>query len=174
MDMSLSSSLLNSKPFFSRPLANNSRRPPAFISITSCKATSMGSEKETTNFYKVLSLSPHNACDEEIKRAYRTMALRYHPDVCHPSMKEESTRKFVQLHAAYKTLSDPVAREEYDFQLGLNSSGRKSKMSFGDEGGMRNRWQDQIFELKRKSNRRKAQKDGSWGSRMRSQNRQKN
>ena len=56
------------------------------------------------NFYKMLSLSDNSATTDEIKRAYRSMALQYHPDVCHdPSMKEESTRMFVQLNAAYKT-----------------------------------------------------------------------
>ncbi|KAF7842611.1 chaperone protein dnaJ 20, chloroplastic-like [Senna tora] len=86
------------------------------------------------------------------------MALRYHPDVCHdPLRKEESTRMFVQLHAAYETLSNPVLREEYDYELGLIKS--------------RRRWEEQVVELKRRSNRRMAQKEGSsWGSRIRAQN----
>lgn len=74
------------------------------------------------NFYEVLSLRSENAGVDEIKRAYRCMALQWHPDVCHHSDKEESTRRFIQLREAYETLSDPVSREIYDHELGLISS----------------------------------------------------
>ena len=105
---------------------------------------------------------------DDIKRAYRSMALRYHPDVCHdPSEKEESTRMFVQLNAAYETLSNPRLREEYDCKLGL-----RSKMSVSDDESWRHRWQEQVAELKRRSHRRARQEGegGSWASRVRAQN----
>jgi len=120
------------------------------------------------NLYKVLSVSPGRATMDEIKRAYRSMALRYHPDVCHdPSMKEESTRLFVQLNAAYKTLSNPRLREQYDSELGL----RSKVMSVGTD---HERWgsklQEEVIEVKTRSRRRMGQKGGSSATRMRTQN----
>ncbi|XP_062176335.1 chaperone protein dnaJ 20, chloroplastic-like [Alnus glutinosa] len=111
---------------------------------------------------------------KEIKKAYRSMALRYHPDVCPPPMKEESTRIFVQLHAAYMTLSDPVLRREYDSQLGLGNFEKPLKMDCTTDHVTRSRWQEQILELKRRSSCRMAEKEGSWGSRIRAQNTGKN
>ena len=59
--------------------------------------------EQKRDYYEVLGVEK-NASDGEIKRAYRSMALQYHPDVCHdPSMKEESTKNFVRLNAAYET-----------------------------------------------------------------------
>ncbi|EAZ08837.1 hypothetical protein OsI_31099 [Oryza sativa Indica Group] len=54
---------------------------------------------------------------EEIRRAYRRLALRYHPDACPPSRRAESTRLFLQLRRAYETLSDPALRVRYDAEL---------------------------------------------------------
>ncbi|XP_019182920.1 PREDICTED: chaperone protein dnaJ 20, chloroplastic-like [Ipomoea nil] len=88
--------------------------------ILACRHTKINAMKD--NFYEVLSLRSENAGVEEIKRAYRCMALQWHPDVCHHSDKEESTRRFVQLREAYETLSDPVSREIYDHELGLITS----------------------------------------------------
>ncbi len=127
-------------------------------------------ETNNGNLYKILSLSPRSATNDEIKRAYRSMALHYHPDVCHdPSMKEESTRMFVQLNDAYKTLSNPMLRAEYDCELGLRSKMMSVTVS-DDERLRRSRWQEQVVELKKKSRRRMGQKGGSWGSRMRTHN----
>ncbi|CAA6668211.1 unnamed protein product [Spirodela intermedia] len=47
----------------------------------------------------------------EIKRAYKEMARRYHPDVCPtPDRTEEYTRLFIVVQEAYETLSDPGRR----------------------------------------------------------------
>ncbi|KAG6651989.1 chaperone protein dnaJ 20, chloroplastic-like [Carya illinoinensis] len=102
---------IHAKPklFLSSPVLPGKRHRTGHLQAVlsvSCRATA-------TNFYEILSLSPDNASIDEVKKAYRTMALRYHPDVCPPPMKEESTRIFVQLNAAYRTLSDPVLRIEY-------------------------------------------------------------
>ncbi|XP_061363253.1 chaperone protein dnaJ 20, chloroplastic-like [Gastrolobium bilobum] len=166
--ISLSSSLSISKPFHFFPLSNKHQRHPRMKFGVSCRATKLSGVDETShvNFYKILCLSPKSATMDDIKRAYRSMALLYHPDVCQDrSKKEESTRMFVQLNAAYKTLSNPKLRADYDYDLGL-----RSKMSASDES-WRCRWQEQMVELKRRSHRRMAQKGGgSWGSRMRAQN----
>ncbi|XP_047171619.1 chaperone protein DnaJ-like [Vigna umbellata] len=102
--------------------------------FVSCRATKQQACVEE-NLYKVLSLSPMSATTDDIKKAYRSMALQYHPDVCHDSSKkEELTRMFVQLNTAYTTLSNPQLRADYDYELGL-----RSKKSVGDES-WRCRW----------------------------------
>jgi DnaJ-class molecular chaperone len=78
--------------------------------------------RKKMNFYEVLSLGSQNVGFDEIKKAYRSMALQYHPDVCPPSAKEESTKRFVELQKAYETLSDPIARRMYDLELGMVNS----------------------------------------------------
>ena len=60
------------------------------------------------NPYRVLEISPQ-ATSADIRRAYRTLARRYHPD-----LGEESGERFVEVRAAYEILSDPMAREAYD------------------------------------------------------------
>ncbi|KAF3434996.1 hypothetical protein FNV43_RR22083 [Rhamnella rubrinervis] len=175
MAFSLTSSIEAAKPLLPYPnnIKNQRRRPhKVFISFTCRSSSSATTQPESnTNFYKMLCLSPERASMDEIKKAYRSMARRHHPDVCHdPSMKEESTKMFAQLNEAYQTLSDPVLRQEYDYEMGFRSSfGRTFKADLNDRVG-RQRWQEQIVELKRRSNRRMAQKEGySWGSRMRAQ-----
>lgn len=112
-----------------------------------------------TNFYKVLSLESESVGAEEIKKAYRSMALRYHPDVCPPWKKEESTRMFIELHRAYETLSNPALRKKYDNEL------RKSK-TMQEEARLeffRETWESQLCELRRRSDRRERAKVGSRG-----------
>ncbi|OIS98721.1 chaperone protein dnaj 20, chloroplastic [Nicotiana attenuata] len=79
-------------------------------------------KKSNSNFYEVLSLRSTNVGFEEIKKAYRCMALQYHPDICHHSNKEESTRRFIELRKAYETLSDPISRQIYDSEMSLMDS----------------------------------------------------
>ncbi|HUW20921.1 MAG TPA: molecular chaperone DnaJ [Sedimentisphaerales bacterium] len=91
------------------------------------------------DYYEVLGVSK-NASADEIKRAYRRMAIKYHPDK-NPDNKEAET-KFKECAEAYEVLSDPEKRQRYD--------------QFGHEGlrgmGMRDyahmNWQDigSIFE----------------------------
>src|SRR5260370_38990623 len=65
-----------------------------------------------TDHYRVLGVSSH-ANDEEIKKAYRRLAKRYHPDV---TQTPASAQHFIEVDNAYKTLIDPVKRCEYDHQ----------------------------------------------------------
>ncbi|KAK2383569.1 hypothetical protein P8452_38666 [Trifolium repens] len=162
-------SISNSKQFHHlSQLSSKQQRPcQVHFKTISCRATKLVEEtKNGSNFYKMLSVNPKNATMEEIKRAYRSMALQYHPDVCHdPSMKEESTRIFVRLNAAYETLSNPMLREQYDSELGLKNN-MINMNNIVNQEIWRSRWQEQVVELKKRSSRRTGQK----GSRMRTQN----
>jgi curved DNA-binding protein CbpA len=64
-----------------------------------------------TDHYGVLGVS-NTASQTEIKRSFRTLALKYHPDRNRNS--EEAKQKFMQIVEAYEVLSDVQARKTYD------------------------------------------------------------
>ncbi|XP_041449827.1 dnaJ protein homolog 1 isoform X2 [Drosophila obscura] len=76
------------------------------------------------DYYKTLGL-PKTATDEEIKKAYRKLALRYHPDKNKAANAEE---KFKEIAEAYEVLSDKSKREVYDKygEDGLKNGGTRN------------------------------------------------
>ena len=66
-------------------------------------------ETEILDYYELLEISPQ-ASQDTIYRVYRYMAARYHPDIPETGNLE----KFTHLTSAYKVLSDPNRRSEYD------------------------------------------------------------
>jgi len=80
------------------------------------------------DYYKILGVS-RDASLEEIKKAYRRLALKYHPDR-NPGDKE-AEEKFKEINEAYAVLSDPEKRKQYDM--------------FGAEGFRQRFTEEEIF-----------------------------
>jgi DnaJ family protein C protein 9 len=87
--------------------------------------TTFFSSEENINLYAVLSLGS-DAKAEDIKRAYRRLALVHHPDR-HASaaqdVKDATSRKFQQIGFAYAVLSDENRRSRYDLTGRTDGSG---------------------------------------------------
>lgn len=70
------------------------------------------------DFYKILGV-PKTASEDEVKKAYRKLAMKYHPDK-NPNDKT-AEEKFKEISRAYETLKDPKRKQLYD-QFGENPS----------------------------------------------------
>lgn len=86
------------------------------------------------NYYEILGVSK-NAPGEEIKKAYRTLARRYHPDR-NPGNKA-AEEKFKDINEAYEILSDRTRRSQYDQARNRNDGG--STFNFGRNNRNRSR-----------------------------------
>ncbi|MFH0961642.1 MAG: DnaJ C-terminal domain-containing protein [archaeon] len=91
------------------------------------------------DYYSILGISK-NASTEEVKKSFRALARKLHPDV---SKAPDATEKFKKINEAYSVLSDPAKRAKYDqfgtaegFSAGQDFSGFSEFGDFGDIGSI--------------------------------------
>lgn len=70
-------------------------------------------QSKEKNYYKILGVS-RSASQKEIKKAYRELALRWHPDKVSPEEKEQAENMFQDIGEAYEVLSDEEMRAKFD------------------------------------------------------------
>ncbi|KAK2995159.1 hypothetical protein RJ640_025389 [Escallonia rubra] len=155
------------KPSFSIKTSHRTRRANA--TINSLYATVQPKQ----SFYELLGISESGTLSE-IKKAYKQLARKYHPDVSPPERTEEYTKTFIRVQEAYETLSDPQTRALYDIDMsrGLHlafSARKRGQNDQRSDGDWKNRWQAQVMELKRRGIIRESRGSMSWGSRIRGQ-----
>ncbi|CAG7837817.1 unnamed protein product [Allacma fusca] len=71
------------------------------------------------DYYRVLEVS-RNATNADIKKAYRRLALKWHPDK-NPEAQDDATKKFKEISEAYEVLSDDAKRRLYDRRSGRSN-----------------------------------------------------
>jgi len=99
------------------------------------------------DYYKILGVDK-NASESEIKKSYRKLALKHHPDRAPQDKKEEYEKKFKEISQAYRVLSDKEKRSQYD-QYGQtfeqNGFGQQDFHSFHDAFGGQDIFEDLGF-----------------------------
>ena len=101
------------------------------------------------DYYEVLGVSK-TASQDEIKKAFRKLALKYHPD--RNKGNEEAMNKFKEANEAYSVLSDEQKRQQYD-QLGpdafeqAQTAGGAGGNPFGGFGGFGGGGMEDIFDM---------------------------
>jgi len=83
-----------------------------------------------SDYYETLGV-PRNADEKDIKKAYRNLARKYHPDVCKEPGAEE---KFKEINEAYSVLSDQQKKAQYD-NMGHETFTNASKGQYTGGGG---------------------------------------
>ena len=85
------------------------------------------------NYYEILNVKKTDS-EDVIKKAYKKLAIKYHPDKADDEKKKESEDKFKEINEAYSTLSNKEKRARYDMG-GSNQQNQSSGNSQGFRGG---------------------------------------
>lgn len=88
------------------------------------------------DYYALLGVGK-DATPDELKKAYRKMAIKWHPDK-NPDNKEAAEKRFKEIATAYDVLNDPNKKELYDRfgEAGLKRGGGGGPSGFGGMGGI--------------------------------------
>lgn len=127
------------------------------------------------NYYEILGVD-ENASQEEIKKAYRNLAKKHHPD-----SEDGNSEKFKEINEAHKVLKDKESRKKYDRKMGKSSNGGSfhGEDPFGETfSGSSDSWTQVDFDLGDMSGGRMSMDDifeefSKKRSRYKSQNRSK-
>jgi curved DNA-binding protein len=92
------------------------------------------------DYYKMLGV-PENADDETIRKAFRKLAFKYHPDK-NIGHEKEAEQKFKDINEAYAVLSDKNKRQQYDLARKGGFSG-----AYNPQGGFRYSQQDIFHDI---------------------------
>jgi len=85
------------------------------------------------DYYEILGVKKTDS-EDAIKKAYKKLALKHHPDKAPTDKKKEYEDKFKEINEAYSTISDPAKRRKYDMGEESPFSGGQSSSSRGGGG----------------------------------------
>jgi DnaJ-class molecular chaperone len=94
------------------------------------------------DYYKILNVSP-NASESEIKKAYRSLSFKYHPD---KNPDPSVTEQYKMINEAYETLNDPQKKAQYDNRNNPTNIDSIFKQMFNPHGFQRPGNPQNIFE----------------------------
>ncbi|KAJ3081562.1 secretory subunit [Quaeritorhiza haematococci] len=85
----------------------------AIFAVVCYKAATTTIEEKIWNPWAILDIN-EDATESQVKKAFRRLSLQWHPDKVEADMKEAAEDKFVEISKAYKVLTDPEARKNWE------------------------------------------------------------
>jgi len=107
------------------------------------------------NYYRILGISPL-ADQDRVRRAYRALAKRYHPDTYPPERQAWAKKQMTRINAAYQILQDAQRRADYDRQRGYAAPPPAGASTPGADAGSTTLWRRQ--RARERARRRQARR----------------